>query len=106
MPPGGAYAEPAAQEMAGLISQLVESEASTESFEWELDVLGLQRFHHPPRCVSCPAIPYDVPSDTRYLVDGPASKVAQLYRRELAEHPYRRLASAGPYDLYRREPSG
>ena len=50
--------------------------------------------------------PYDVPADTRYLVDGPASKLAQLYRRELAEHPYRRLASAGPYDLYRREPSG
>jgi hypothetical protein len=97
--------EPAAQETAELLTNLVEPEATTESFEWELDTLGLQHFHHPPRCVSCPAVPYDVPANARYLVDGPSSKVSQLYRRELAQHRYTLLASFGPYDLYRRETS-
>jgi hypothetical protein len=98
--------EPAAQQMVDLIAEILEPRAPTESFEWELDVLGLEHFHHPSRCVSCPAIPYDVPSETRYLVDGPSSKIAQLYRRELSSSDYRRVASAGPYDLYRREPLG
>jgi hypothetical protein len=98
-------AEPAANEMTELVRELVEPESSIESFEWELDVFGLQRVHHPARCVSCPAVAYDVPANVRYLVDGPASKVAELYRQELAEHRYLRLSSVGPYDFYRREQS-
>ena len=52
-----------------------------------------------------PAIFPPVTIDARYLVDGPSSKVSQLYRRELAQHRYTLLASFGPYDLYRRETS-
>jgi 4-amino-4-deoxy-L-arabinose transferase-like glycosyltransferase len=93
--------EPSAQLMAALVTRDVAPEASTESLEWELDVLTRHAFHHPPPFV--PAVPYDVPADTTYLVDGPMSKWTGLYRRELEKAEYRRIASAGVYDLYRRE---
>jgi hypothetical protein len=85
---------------AALITGEVEPQASTESLEWELDVLTDRAFHHPPPFV--PAIPYAVPTSTAYLVDGPASKATELYVRELEQNPYDHLAGVGPYDLYRR----
>jgi 4-amino-4-deoxy-L-arabinose transferase-like glycosyltransferase len=94
--------ESAAQEIAGLITRDVEPRATTESFEWQLDVLTERPFHHPPPFV--PAIPYDVSATTTFLVDGPMSKTWALYSSELKEHNYRLVASAGPYDLYQRQP--
>jgi hypothetical protein len=91
----------AAQQMAAIITREVEPGASTESLEWELDVLAPRPFHHPPPFV--PAVPYEVPATTAYLVDGPMSKAIGLYRGELEQHDYRRVAGAGAYDLYRRE---
>jgi hypothetical protein len=91
----------AARQMGALITQQVEPQASIESLEWELDVLTERPFHHPPPFV--PLIPYAVPSSTAYLVDGPASKSTELYVGHLADNAYDRVATIGPYDLYRRQ---
>jgi 4-amino-4-deoxy-L-arabinose transferase-like glycosyltransferase len=89
-----------AVQMGALMMREVESRASTESLEWELDALTDRAFHHPPPFV--PAIPYAVPTSTRYLIDGPASKATELYVPELEQHVYEHVAGVGPYDLYRR----
>ncbi len=89
-----------AQQIAALIEQQVEPTAVTESLEWQLDVLVERDFHHPPPFV--PKIPYDVPSSTSYLVDGPWSKLFSVYSRELEQHTYRLIAERGAYTLYAR----
>jgi 4-amino-4-deoxy-L-arabinose transferase-like glycosyltransferase len=98
----GRPADTSAQELAGIISRDVEAGATIESIEWQLDVLTEHPFHHPIPYV--PAVPYEVPAATTYLVDGPMAKSVRLYGTELERRPYRRVAVAGAYDLYRREP--
>ena len=97
-----------AQEITAIISREVEPNASTESFEWQLDVLSERTFHHPPLSVVIrgdSAVPYEVPAWCAYLVDGPMSKAYVLYRDELEQHGYRQIASVGSYDLYHRDPA-
>ena len=94
--------EPAAHRMAAIVDREVEPGATIESLEWELDLLVQRPFHHPPPFV--PAVPYDVPETTAYLVDGPMAKAVGLYGRELERYSYRHVASVGGYDLYRRAP--
>jgi hypothetical protein len=95
--------EASAQKMAAIIARNVDPAASTESLEWELDVLAGRTLHHPPPFV--PNIPYEVPATTAYLVDGPMSKLFSVYSHELEQRTYRRIASVGAYDLYRRDPA-
>jgi hypothetical protein len=86
--------------MAAIINQQVQPTAVTESYEWQLDVLSDRPFHHPPPFV--PPNPYTMPP-TAYLVDGPWSKMFELYDQELAQHDYRLIARVGQYDLYQRD---
>jgi 4-amino-4-deoxy-L-arabinose transferase-like glycosyltransferase len=90
-----------AREIATIISTDLDPSATTESLEWELDVLTEHPFHHPPPFV--PHVPYSVPRTVRYLVDGPASKATLLYVNDKQQFVH--IASAGPYDLYRRIPN-
>ena len=92
--------DPFAREIAAIISTELDPSATTESLEWELDVLTEHPFHHPPPFV--PHVPYAVPRTVRYLVDGPASKATLLYADDKQQFVH--IASAGPYDLYRRIP--
>lgn len=87
-------------EMAAIINQQVAPTAVTESYEWQLDVLSDRPFHHPPPFV--PPKPYTMPP-TDYLVDGPWSKMFELYDQELEQHNYHLIASVGLYDLYQRD---
>ncbi len=89
-----------AQQIADLIEQQVAPTAVTESLEWQLDVLVERDFHHPPPFV--PKIPYEVPSTTSYLIDGPWSKLFGVYAHELEQHTYRRVGEMGEYELYAR----
>lgn len=45
-----------------------------------------------------------VPASVLFVVDGPYSKLTGLYRQALADSHFRNIASAGEFDLYRREP--
>ena len=45
----------------------------------------------------------NVPQTAAYLVDGPWSKNFSVYSHTLDQGGYRRIASAGEYDLYRRD---
>jgi hypothetical protein len=111
-------AEPAAQEIAAVISRQVEPGAIVESFDWQLDVLAEETYHHPPLEVTLGAVltaahsplnaplpqlaAYDPPGSNTYLVDGHWSKLLNVYRNELSKDAYQRIATAGDYDLYRR----
>jgi 4-amino-4-deoxy-L-arabinose transferase-like glycosyltransferase len=103
------------QDFAATIDRQVESGDAVESFEWEIDVLTRATYYHPPTQVmvdlirqksvgraTTTAADYSVPAGATYLVDGPFSKLTGVYRRELAQGGYERVASAGEYDLYRR----
>lgn len=104
------------QTFAGIVDQDVPPGAVVESFEWEVDFLSDARFHEPPPALMVDAIDvaflsrpsgstrwYQVPSSATYLVDGPFSKMTGLYRQTLDLGSFRKIASFGEYDLYRRE---
>jgi hypothetical protein len=106
------------QQFAATIQRQVASGAVVESAEWELDFQTDLTFHHPPAAVvddgvrvlflntrSTAMQPYAIPQDAAYLVDGPFSKGVGLYRQVLASGEFQRVATVGPYDLFRRKVS-
>ncbi len=103
------------QRFAMLVAAQVPSDATIESFEWEIDFLTDRVYHHPPASLMVDAIRvaflgqseralgwYQVPTETSYLVDGPFSKKTGIYRSEIERGQFERVASSGEYDLYRR----
>ncbi len=102
------------EKFAALVTAQVPSNAVVESFEWEIDFLTSRTYHHPPVAMMDDATGvaflgrspetlkwYQVPPTVSYLIDGPMSKTG-VYRPELQSGEFRRIASYGDYDLYKR----
>jgi hypothetical protein len=92
--------EAAAYTMAADVTRLVEPVARTQTYEWQLDVFTERPLDHPPEFPVYGHV--EVPSATKYLIDGPWSKMLGIYSPELAHNDYERIAVAGDYELYRR----
>lgn len=103
-------------QFASVVADRVEADAVVEASEWEIDFLTGRSFVHPPFSVVMAGIAavsqgksaealhrYRVSPAASYLVDGPFSKLAGIYRSELSRGEFQRIASVGEYDLYRRD---
>jgi hypothetical protein len=104
------------QQLAAVINRDVKPDAVVESSEWEIDFLTDRQYHHPPAEVVFDANrvlllghqpralrSYRVPATSTYLIDGRFSKWWGIYRTEIDQGRFKRIASIGEYDLYRAE---
>jgi hypothetical protein len=104
------------QDFAAQVSQTVEPGALVESSEWEIDFLTNGTYHHPPSRVILESIrtifmsgpsslrsQYEVPPATRYLIEGPFSRLSGLYvRARQSDGGYTVVTAIGEYELLRR----
>lgn len=85
-----------------------------EAYDWEIAFLAPGTYHYPASAVmkdgnrkvflqrNVPYSDYFIPTDDSYLIDGPFSRGAGKYERELATGECELVAQAGEYTLYRR----
>lgn len=110
-----ASANDTAASVAAMVEQDVPRGATIETYEWELDSLANRPTHHPPANVVADAVGsvelgeqprlvegYEPPPTLSFLIDGRFSKLDGIYRHELMAGEFRRITSAGAYDLYER----
>ena len=101
-----------AQQFAAVLRRDVPADAVVETWEWELDILAPQRFHHPDTHVTnlytlaiwskqpLAAGVYDpATAQPTYIVEGPFSGWTGIYRDFILAHGVE-VARAGDYVLY------
>ena len=85
-----------------------------ESWEWELDLIAPEQFHHPPTHItnqvtlgilgqrSTHVLYEPAAIQSAYLIDGPFSNWTEIYRAVITARG-RKVGAVGPYTLYRLE---
>ena len=105
----------ASQRFAELVDANVPPGAVIETFEFEIAFLTSNRYHFPPTSVMDDGHRvvqfrepkglmerYRVPGAPSYLVTGTFSTLTGLYQADLRSGRFERIASRGPYTLFRR----
>jgi 4-amino-4-deoxy-L-arabinose transferase-like glycosyltransferase len=101
------------QQLAAYMQANIPTQAVVESWEWEIDVLTKNTFHHPTNIwvdrytavlhFNEPLVETYNPfaNHPAYLLDGPFSKWTGVYQAYLQSNCCKLVSSFGQYDLYR-----